>query len=200
MFISFEGIDGSGKSTQARLLASAFREKGRDVTEVREPGGTGIGEAIRSLVLDPDMDITPRSELLLFVAARAQLISEVIAPALEADAIVIADRYADSSIAYQGAGRGLADPELFATLHSFACEGYQSDRTYLVDIPLENAMARRGTHGSDRIERGGVSFYRRVRQGYLDIASRHPARVCVLDGTQSVERLHSVILQDLSVV
>ena len=194
MFFSFEGIDGSGKSTQARLLAETLREAGREVVEVREPGGTDLGERVRSLLLDPDSDVDERAELLLFSAARAQLVARVIAPALERGAVVIADRFFDSSTAYQGGGRGLAEPEWMEALHTFATNGASPDRTYLIDVPLVTAARRRGERPADRMERGGDSFYYRVRSAYLSLAS-HP-RVLVLDGTHPVETLRQSVEAD----
>ena len=194
MFFSFEGIDGSGKSTQAQLLAAALREEGHDVVEVREPGGTDLGEAIRSLLLAPAGDVDERAELLLFSAARAQLVARVIAPALHRGAVVIADRFIDSSTAYQGGGRGLADSDWLGQLHAFATGRLAPRRTYLIDVPLDTAAERRGTRAQDRMEQGGNPFYRRVRETYLALADER--RVVVLDGTRSVEDLHRSIAED----
>ena len=198
MFFSFEGIDGSGKSTQARLLAEALRKRGYEVVEVREPGGTTLGERIRALLLDPDTEITPRAELLSFLAARAQVVDTVIAPALERGVVVIADRFTDSSVAYQGGGRGMGGAGLSVSeLNAFATGGVRTARTYLVDLDPVLAVARRGARRtSDRMETGGDAFYDRVRQAYLDLSRRDPGRVVVLDGTQAVEALHAVIVED----
>lgn len=197
MFVSFEGIDGSGKSTQARLLSNALRKRGHDVVDVREPGGTSLGEQVRSLLLDPDAAITPRTELLLFSAARAQLVAEVIRPALNRGAIVLADRFFDSTTAYQGAGRELAAPDWMAAFQRFVTDDLSPDRTYLVDVPLDVAAARRGDRDADRMERGGDAFYTRVRDGYRQLAEADPGRVLVLDGRRTPDALHGQILDDL---
>lgn len=195
MFFSLEGIDGSGKSTQARRLADAVRELGREVVEVREPGGTDLGERIRSLLLDPETTVRPHAELLLFSAARAQLVAEVIEPALERGAVVVADRFYDSSTAYQGGGRQLADPRWMTQLHEFATAGRSPDRTYLIDLPLVVAASRRTDRAADRMERGSTSFYTRVRDAYLALAAQ-TRRLQVLDGTRSADEIHRTIWSD----
>lgn len=196
-FISFEGIDGSGKSTQAKLLAEALRAKGYDVVETREPGGTGLGERVRDLLLDPDADIEARAELLLFSSARAQLVADVIRPALERGMVVIADRFFDSSTAYQGGGRGIVDLEWIEALHHFTTGGLIPDRTYLVDLDSDTA-SKRLVHRAvpDRMEEEGASFLDRARAAYLSIAAADPKRVLRLDGTRPIEALASSILAD----
>ena len=195
-FFSFEGIDGSGKSTQARRLAEALRLRGCEVIEVREPGGTDLGERIRALLLDPNAHITPRAELLLFSAARAQLVDDVVEPALNRGAVVIADRFYDSSTAYQGAGRCLADAGWLSSFHAFVTAGRQPDRTYLIDLDPEQAAERRNDRTADRMERGGDAFYTRVREAYLNLATDHPARLLLLDGQQPVDALYAAIISD----
>lgn len=194
VFVSFEGIDGSGKSTQAQMLAEALRQHGREVVLIREPGGTDLGERIRSLLLDPEMEIDPRAELLLFSAARAQLVAHVIEPALARGAIVIADRFFDSSTAYQGAGRGVASTAWLDAFHSFVTAGRSPDRTYLIDVDLETANERRGNRRADRMESGGGAFFQRVREAYLQLGESK--RILVLDGTLPPDGLHRSVLAD----
>ncbi len=196
MLVSFEGIDGSGKSTQARLLVERAKEENWHPLLVREPGGTGLSERVRSLLLDTDAHILPRAELLLFSAARAQLVDEVIRPALDADRLVIADRFYDSTTAYQGAGRDLADADWLRDFHAFVTGELAPTRTYLVDIPLEVAAARRGGE-RDRMEGAGADFFERIRAAYLALAEAEPTRILVLDGTRAVEDLHAEIVQDV---
>lgn len=194
VFFSFEGIDGSGKSTQARLLAETLRQRGYEVVEVREPGGTPLGEAIRRLLLDPDREIDERAELLLFSAARAQLVAHVIRPALSRGAVVIADRFFDSSTAYQGGGRGTGSTELLTSLHQFATDGLSPQRTYLVNTPPELASQRREMREQDRMESGGEAFYSRVQKAYQSLAES--ARFMTLDGTESIKGLEALIERD----
>ncbi|PAP75568.1 dTMP kinase [Rubrivirga marina] len=196
MFFSFEGIDGSGKSTQARLLAGALRQRGFEVVEVREPGGTDLGERVRTLLLDTEAEIRPRSELLLFSAARAQLVDAVVAPALNKGSVVIADRFFDSSTAYQGFGRGMAGKDWMRDLHAFATDGISPVRTYLVDLPPQIAADRRQDRAADRMERADIDFYTRVRAGYLRLAQEDAGRFTTLDGAETLEVLHTQILRD----
>lgn len=194
MFISFEGIDGSGKSTQARLLAAALRERGRHVVEVREPGGTVLGESLRSILLDPSSDLSSQAEILLFAAARAQLVSDVIRPQLESGATVIADRFADSTLAYQGSGRAAAPIEWLRSLNSFVCGSIQPDMTYLVDVPPAIAKQRMMSRSLDRMENSDRDFFDRVRTGYLALANDSPGRVTVVDGQLTPSEIHTQIL------
>ena len=197
LFVSFEGIDGSGKSTQARLLASTLRQDGYDVVEVREPGGTPLGEDVRSLLLASDRSVTTRAELLLFAAARAELIETVIRPAMERGAVVVADRFSDSTVAYQGGGRGIRPVEWIEALAEFAAAHVTPDRTYLIDVPVEDALARRSGADTDRIEGAGRDFYSRVRSAYLHLSRRHPGRIVLLDGFQPIESLRRRVLSDV---
>ena len=197
MFVSFEGVDGSGKTTQARLLAEQLRSEGRDVAETREPGGTPVGERIRTLLLGGD-SIAPWAEAALFAAARAQLVDDLIRPALERGADVICDRYVDSSLAYQGLARGLG-VERVLELNLLATGNLLPDRTFLLVVPLEEAARRRGGEG-DRIEREGSAFAAHVDRAYRELARIFAQRVVVVDGTQRPEDLSRLIrgqLRDL---
>ena len=186
VFISFEGLDGCGKTTQAALLAEAAAAGGREVVPVREPGGTAPGERIRSLLLDPGLAIDPWAEALLYAAARAQLVAEVIRPALERGATVIADRYVDSSLAYQGCARGLGVDEVLA-VNRVATSGLLPDRTVLLVLDTAAAADRRGE--PDRIEAEGTSFHRRVAEGFDAAARRFPDRIAVVDASGTPEQV-----------
>ncbi|NUQ71406.1 MAG: dTMP kinase [Chthonomonadales bacterium] len=190
LFISFEGIDGAGKTTQARLLAEWLTGRGHVVTALREPGGTCVAERIREILLYSKDEIDPRAELLLFLSSRAQNTAERIRPALAQGHIVICDRYADSSVAYQGHGRGLGADEVRA-LSMFASGGLAPDLTLLLDLSPEAGLARQ--KNSDRMEDEPLEFHRRVRHGYLSTAKDDPARVVILDGAQDVEVLRDQI-------
>lgn len=202
MFISFEGIDGSGKSTQIKLLADRLQAGGQAVHVFREPGGTALSERIRALLLDPAYDINAFSELLLFSAARAQLVVEQIRPALEKGGVVICDRFFDSTLAYQGAGRSFGDMDWLVDFQRRVTNGLVPLRTYLLDVPVSVSVDRRLERASgeatDRMEEGGAAFYKRVVAAYENIARQEPDRVLVLDGTQSVEDLHEQIWADIN--
>jgi len=195
MFISFEGLDSSGKTTQAHLLVDDFKKSGMEVIILREPGGTEVSEHIRSLLLDKrNSNLSDRAELLLFSAARAQLVTQVIAPALKAGKVVVCDRFFDSTTAYQGYGRGLDIGEVNA-LNRIAVAGTVPDVTLFVDVDLEEIRRRRKAAGvvADRMESSGNVFYQNVLQGYLAIARAEPRRVRRVDGTRSVEAIHAEI-------
>lgn len=181
LFFSFEGIDGSGKSTQAQMLVDALRASGETVVAVREPGGTPLGESIRSVLLDPGASITPRAEALLFAAARAQLVETVIDPALLAGKHVIADRYTDSTTAYQGAGRNLG-PSVEAVT-AFATWGRLPDRTYLVALSPSEALRRRSAREADRMELMSDGIRVRIAEAYSRIAAESSGRIMIVDGS-----------------
>ena len=194
MFFSFEGIDGSGKSTQALLLGDALERMGGRVVRVREPGGTVIGEQVRMLLLDPTSRIADRAEALLFAAARAQLVEEVIEPALQSGAIVVADRYVDSTSAYQGGGRHLG--ESVDDVSAFATNGRMPDRTYIVALSLEAAATRRSARAADRMEQPTDAFRQRIAASYERLAAAYPTRILEVDGRLTADALHEIILQD----
>lgn len=198
-FISFEGIEGSGKSTQVSLLAETLRAQGHEVIETREPGGTPIGQVLRRLLLEPSATpLAPGAELLMMLADRAQHVQEVIAPALSANKIVISDRFVDSTTAYQGYGRGI-ESSLLARLNAFACGGYLPALTFLMDLPvidgLRRAQQRRsGTETADHFEAESVAFHERVRAGFLQVARAELQRFYVIDATRPKEEVHKEIL------
>lgn len=189
-FISFEGPDGAGKTTQLRLLASRLEAVGRRVLCTREPGGTPLGEQLRALILPRD-DTTndPVAELLLLNAARAQLVAQVIRPALADGVIVLADRYADATLAYQGYGRGGDLAELRAVI-AIATRGLQPDRTFLLDMSIEASLGRLAARGAENFfDRMGSDFRQRVRNGFLALAQAEPQRWVVINGAQSVDEV-----------
>jgi len=191
--ISFEGSEGSGKSTQIARLAERLQQIGREVVATREPGGTEIGEQIRNIIVHNSRgdEMCPETELLLFTAARAQVVREVIAPALSRGAVVLSDRYLDSSTVYQGIARNLA-PGPVSAINQFAVGNVMPDLTIVIDVPTEVSLARirqRASDLPDRMERENISFYTKVREGYLLLAKQWPGRVVVLDGTLSPDEL-----------
>jgi dTMP kinase len=196
MFVTFEGVDGSGKTTQARLLAERLAAEGRDVVATREPGGTELGERVRDLVLHSE-DVTPWAEAALFAASRAQHVAEVVRPALARGADVVCDRYVDSSLAYQGVARGLGLDEVLE-LNLTAVGGLLPDRTFLLLVDPEVAVARMA-FSPDRIEREGDEFVRRVDVGFRQLAERFPERIVPLDGALTVAELAELVARDLGV-
>jgi len=183
MFITLEGPDGSGKSMQVPALAEFVQQLGYEVLTTREPGGTFIGDQIREVIMNMDnKSMNPRTEILLFCAARAQIVAEVIRPQLEKDVVVISDRYADSTLAYQGYGHGL-ELETLRLILSFATGGLTPDLTLLLDVDVETGLARRQKGGGEwnRLDDYALAFHRRVRSGYLELAAAEPGRWVHID-------------------
>lgn len=202
-FVTFEGPEGSGKSTQITRLAARLRAGGREVVATREPGGTEIGEQIRNIVIHNARgdEMCPEAELLLYTAARAQLVREVISPALQRGAVVLSDRYLDSSAVYQGIGRNLPADSV-DHVNRFAVGGIMPHLTLVIDVPVEVSLARirqRASDLPDRMERVDRGFFQRIRDGYLSLARRWPERVLVIDGTQNPEAIEQQIWAAVSV-
>ncbi len=188
IFISLEGIEGTGKTTQAKLLAERLIEKGYKVILTQEPGGTVIGNRIREILLHVDhMEISYMTELLLYNAARAQHLSEKILPALNEGRVVITDRFTDSTVAYQGYGRGI-DIQLIMSINGIATGGVKPDITILFDLDVETGLKRnKGINKVDRLELEDIEFHKKVREGYLQIASREPDRIKIVDASLPLE-------------
>lgn len=190
--IAFEGIDGCGKTSQIRFLEERLRKIGKEVMIVREPGATSLGEEIRQILLHTDLEIHGRAELLLYTASRAQLTQQTILPALEEGGIVIADRFADSSVAYQGYGRQLPI-ESVIRINGFAIQDRYPDLTVLLDISVEESITRLHDKELDRLESEDIDFRHRVRDGYLEISRRFSDRYVVMDGMRDPYELHEDI-------
>jgi dTMP kinase len=200
-FITFEGIDGSGKSTQLRMLANFLKLNGCDVLLTREPGGTSVGNRLRAALLDVQEELDPLTELLVFAADRAQHVRTVLRPAIEAGQVVFSDRYADATVAYQGAGRGFP-PELIAEIIGLATEGLKPDLTVLFDLSVDESTTRtrRRTNGKqkgDRLDAEPDEFHRRVREAYLAIARAEPERVKIVETDNPVEVTHERVKEIL---
>ncbi|MGO9450079.1 MAG: dTMP kinase [Candidatus Binataceae bacterium] len=199
LFITLEGVEGSGKTTQAAILGEALHQDGRRIIVTHEPGGTRAGESIRSIFLDPAVSLDIAAELLLVLADRAQHVREKLRPAVTSGAIVISDRYSDSTIAYQGYGRGF-DLKLLGDLNTLASDGMKPDFTLVLDLQVETglertrARAKGATRGPDRFEGEAYEFHRRVRQGFLEIARAEPDRVSVIDASRPLESVSADIL------
>ncbi|HIB58329.1 MAG TPA: dTMP kinase [Candidatus Marinimicrobia bacterium] len=197
LFISFEGIDGCGKSTQADLLRSYLESKGEQVELLREPGGTALSEQIREILLNPNNEkMDPSTESILLSASRAQLTREIIIPALERGNVVICDRYADSTLAYQGYGRGI-NLEWLEKLNAFATAGLKPDITLLVDLPVDEALNRMQSKSFDRIEMEGIEFLDKVRSGYLELTDRFSKRYFMIDGMETIEEMSKKIINKI---
>jgi dTMP kinase len=202
LFVTFEGIEGSGKSTHLRHLGAHLRAAGHVVVETREPGGTPAGAQIRRLLLGPEaVPLTPLAELFLYCADRTEHVNEVIRPALAAGAVVLCDRFSDSTIAYQGYGRGL-DLVALRELDTRARAGVAPGLTFLLDCPVEEGLARaRGRSGAaaspaDRFEREPLDFHRRVRAGFRELAAAEPGRFCVVDAGQPLEHVRAGVIAE----
>lgn len=189
-FITFEGTDGSGKTTQIKLLEEYLKDKGYEVVLSREPGGTKVSELIRDLILDPaNTEIVPLTEMILYAASRAQHVAQVIMPSIEAGKIVICDRFVDSSYAYQGCGRGL-DLRLIADVNRVAIDGISPDITFFLDIDPETAIKRRiNATGADRIEQEKLDFHKRVYEGYKKMSLLFPDRIMTIDAEKPIEEI-----------
>ena len=201
-FITFEGIDGSGKTTQLRMLASDLRVKGANVITTMEPGGTPLGRRLRGAFLETEENVSPLAELLLFAADRAQHVELLIKPSLEEGKIVISDRYADATFAYQGAGRGFPET-LVNQIIKIATGGLKPDLTLFFDVAVERALSR--THSRDaagekknRMDLETTDFYNRVREGYLKTAAKEKKRFRIIDGNKSVSEVHAQVLETVS--
>lgn len=193
MFITFEGPDGSGKTTQARMLTEYLKSCGRDVIYTREPGGTEISEQIRDVILSTrNKAMQNQTEVLLFSAARAQIVAELIRPALAENKIVVCDRYYDSTLAYQGYGLGL-DLAALRAITKFATGGLVPDLTFYVDVPAAVGLARRHRGETNRLDQKDVEYHARVRNGYLELAKAEPRRFVVIDGTGTVDAVQEKI-------
>jgi dTMP kinase len=200
LFLSFEGTDGSGKSTQIRRLAARLTAEGYDVVQTAEPGGTDIGRQIRRILLDPvNANLDPVAELLLYFASRAQNVTERIRPALEQGRIVIADRYTDSTLVYQGWGRGLGE-DIVRTLHEIACRGVEPALTIYLDIDLETSLQRARARnegpqasGETRMDDQSIEFHKRVREGYLKLAASEAGRIAVIDARPGADAVEAAV-------
>lgn len=198
VFITLEGADGCGKTTQAALLAAALAASGREVVRLREPGGTALSEKIRVLLLDPaNAEMADECELLLYEASRAQLVRQVIEPALARGAVVLCDRYHDSTYAYQAGGRALPD-DLVRAANALGSCGCVPDRTFVLDLDPARAHARATAGGADRMEAEGVAFQERVRAAYLRLAEEEPARVRVVDASGERDAVHARLVEALA--
>jgi dTMP kinase len=201
-FVTFEGIEGCGKSTQLGLLGDHLRARGLRVVATREPGGTPLGERLRAIILDPDADPAPVAELLMVQAARAQHVQRVIAPAVADGAWVLSDRFSDSSLAYQGAARGLGIP-MVTTLNEIACGSVRPDRTLVLDLPVEVGLARARARAGQtarncRFEDEHLAFHRAVAEAFRELAAREPGRVRLLDATGDPAEIHARALRALA--
>ena len=201
LFISFEGPDGTGKTTQLKRVAEALREQGYEVLESREPGGTVLAEKVRNIVLDPDLPINNITEVLLYLAARSEHVEKVLAPAVAAGKIVLCDRFSDSTLVYQGLTRGLKVEELtqLRQLNDFASNGLAPDMTLLLDGRPEVLLSRRDARGvSDRYENKGLDFQHSIRNGFLALAEAEPERIKVVNAEGGQEEVQALVMQEIT--
>lgn len=198
LFISMEGPDGAGKSTQIELLKAYLEKKGYEILITREPGGTVISEAIREVILNKDYsEMSSNTELLLYAAARAQLVHEVIRPALDAGKAVICDRFVESSVVYQGIGRGLGIDTVYA-VNEYALQGLRPQLTILLDLDAEEGLRRKKNQAElDRMEAAGLGFHKKVAQGYRSLAQRDPERIVTISATLPKEEIHAKIVEEI---
>ena len=192
-FITFEGADGCGKTTEIKLLDEYLRSRGKSVLLTREPGAKGLGVKLREILLNYDGEVSPNCESFLFLADRAQHVDCIIKPALQEGKIVLCDRHTDSTVAYQGYGRGL-DIERIKMLNSIAVNDLKPDLTIIFDIDIETSLARVG-NSKDRMESAGIDFFNRVRNGYLEIARQEPERVKVINSGETIDNIHKQIVE-----
>lgn len=192
LFITFEGADGCGKTTQLKLLKTYLENIGYEVVLTREPGGKGLGEKVREILLNYDGEVSNRCESFLFLADRAQNIDVIVNPAIAEGKIVLCDRHTDSSVAYQGYGRGL-DINQINTLNNLATNNQKPDLTLVFDVDIETSMQRVGNE-KDRMESAGKDFFNRVRNGYLELAKQEPERIKVINSTKSIEEVHKDVI------
>ena len=193
LFITFEGGDGCGKTTQIKLIDEFLRSKGYKTLLTREPGSKGLGVKLREILLNYDGEVSPTCESFLFLADRAQHVDCIIKPALKEGVIVLCDRHTDSTVAYQGYGRGL-DLDQIHKLNNIATSGLKPNLTIVLDVDVETSQKRVGNE-KDRMESAGIEFFERVRKGFLEIAKQEPNRVKVVDSTQSIEEIHKQIVE-----
>ncbi len=197
IFITFEGIDGTGKTTQQHLVAQALRDRGYDVVESREPGGTQLAESVRQLVLDSSLPLTTDTQTLLYLAARSEHVNKLLRPSLAAGKIVICDRFSDSTLVYQGLAQGktLAELDMLRQLNAFATGGLVPDLTLVFDASPEALLARRAQRGvSDRYEQQGLDFQMHLRAGFLQLAEYEPQRIRLIDAGGSVDEVSKAVL------
>lgn len=197
-FITFEGIDGCGKSTQMRLLASWLRMRGIEVVTTREPGGTPLGKRLRTVLLDPQIEVDPLAELLLFAADRAQHVRTLLRPAIDSGSIVLSDRYADATAAYQGAGRNFT-PSMIAEVIGLATGGLKPDLTLLFDLPVAECLSRTvrrsdAENKTDRLDAEDAAFHTRVRNAYLEMAAAEPDRFRLINASGSINETHEIVV------